>query len=78
MDVLFNQGLEDDIQLGKVLCCEVIVIRKSLGLLAKGTRGLVDVFVLDQNRKMLGRAVFAAFVFTIRQCYDLQRAIKKH
>ena len=73
MNILLDYRLEQAVQLREVVGGQVVVISQALGLLAKGTRGLADVFVFYQNGEMLGGAITAAFVLATWHRGDLQQ-----
>ena len=71
MNILIDNGFKDDIQFGKVICSQVIVIGESLGLHAEGTSGFIYVLVFNRDRKVFSGAILAACMLTVGEIDDL-------
>lgn len=79
MGVVVKDGLQDDIELGKVSCVLVLVVDAAqvLGLKAEGTLGIADGPVLDDDGEVVFGAGGAAFVAAVGQLDHLHgRAAK--
>ena len=73
MDLLFNQGLEQHVQLGKVIGGQIVILGQLLGLQAKGTSGLTDIAIFNDDCEMLADTIATTRVLAVQEMDHLER-----
>ena len=60
MNVLINNGFNNDVKFGKIICRQIVILRQTFRLLTERASGFTNVPVFDGDRKVFPGTILAA------------------